>query len=135
RRRPPVEVERLRADPGAIDRATAFAVIEAAEVHRYPAIIVENVIDFTRWTLYEWWLNGLRALGYHVNPLVLDAAEYGHAQRRARLFIVATRDGLEVDLTAPVSAPVSASTILDADPGNPVHRRLYVSDQIDRIVD
>src|SRR4051794_29004603 len=32
RARPSAEVERLRADAGAIDRATAFAVIAAAEV-------------------------------------------------------------------------------------------------------
>ncbi|WP_348240004.1 DNA cytosine methyltransferase, partial [Salmonella enterica] len=98
RRRPPAVLEGLRADAGAIDRATAFAVIEAAEVHTYPVIFVENVCEFTGWSLYEWWLDGLRALGYRVQVLVLDAADFGHAQRRRRLFVVAVRDGVEIDL-------------------------------------
>lgn len=133
RRRPPAEVERLRADAGAIDRATAFAVIEAAEVHTYPVIFVENVCEFTGWSLYEWWLDGLRALGYRVQVLVLDAADFGHAQRRRRLFVVAVRDGVEIDLTPPRVMPVAAVQILDPDPGKPVTRRLYVSPQIDSI--
>jgi len=132
RKRPPAEVERMRADAGAVDRATAFAVVAAAEVHQYPALIVENVPEFRDWSLYPWWLDGLRALGYEPHELVLDAADYGHAQRRKRLFVVATR-GAVVDLTPPSLAPVHAASILDADPGRPVTRRLYVSGQIDQI--
>lgn len=132
RKRPAAEIERLRADAGAIDRATAFAVIEAAEVHLYPVIIVENVPEFRDWTLYPWWLDGLRVLGYHVEVLVLDAANFGHAQNRKRLFIAATR-GIDLDLTPPAMAPVTAADILDPNPGKPVTRRLYVSDQIDQI--
>jgi DNA (cytosine-5)-methyltransferase 1 len=133
RAQPPAEVERLRLDAGAIDRATAFAVIEAAEVHRYPVIFVENVAEFRRWTLYRWWLDGLRALGYTVRELLLDAADFGHAQRRVRLFVVATAPGVALDLTPPALAPVPASAILDPDPGREVTRRLYVSPQIEEI--
>ncbi len=135
RRRPPAEAERMRADAGAIDRATAFAVIEAAEVHAYPAVVVENVPEFRDWTLYRWWLDGLRALGYTTQELVLDAADYGHGQNRRRLFVAATRDGLDVDLTPPDLAPVVAADILDANPGRPVTRRLYVAPQIEQITD
>lgn len=132
RSRPPAEVERLRLDAGAIDRATAFAVIAAAEVHHYPAVIVENVPEFRDWSLYRWWLDGLRALGYSTAELILDAADLGHAQRRRRLFVVATR-GLDVDLTMPAQTLVPATTVLDPDPGRPVTRRLYVADQIESI--
>lgn len=135
RSRPPAEVERLRADAGAIDRATAFAVIEAAEVHRYPVVFVENVPEFRDWSLYRWWLDGLRALGYRTHELVLDALDFGHAQHRKRLFIAATRDGITLDLAPPPMRPVMASSILDPDPGRPVTRRLYVSDQIDTITE
>jgi DNA (cytosine-5)-methyltransferase 1 len=128
-------VERLRADAGAIDRATAFAVIEAAEVHRYPIIFVENVPEFRDWSLYPWWLDGLRTLGYDVHPMILDAADFGHAQHRKRLFIVATIDGLRIDLTPPCVAPLYADTIVDPDPGERVTRHLYVSPQIDAIRD
>jgi|GEM_PF-242493 len=133
RRRPPAEAERMRQDAGAIDRATAFAVIAAAEVHQYAAVVVENVPEFQDWTLYGWWLDGLRALGYEVTPLVLDAADYGHAQHRKRLFVVATRDGLDVDLTPPAMERVPASAILDDDPGKLVTRPMYVSPQIAQI--
>lgn len=135
RRQPPAAVELARQDPGSIDRATAFAVIAAAEVHRYPVVIVENVREFTRWVLYPWWLSGLTALGYRVRVLILDAADFGHAQHRARLFIVATLPGISLDLTPPTLAPVHAAAVLDPDPGRPVTRRLYVSDQIDQITE
>lgn len=135
RKRPPVEVEKLRADAGAIDRATAFAVIESAEVHRYPVIIVENVPEFREWSLYPWWLDGLRALGYAVQPMVLDAYDFGDPQHRKRLFIAATLDGLHMDLTPPYVPVRNADTIVDPDPGVPVTRQLYVSPQIDAITD
>ncbi|WP_396908097.1 DNA cytosine methyltransferase [Mycolicibacterium sp.] len=135
RKRPPAEVERLRADAGAIDRATAFAVIEAAEVHRYPVIFVENVPEFTDWTLFGWWCDGLRALGYTLHMMVLDAADFGHAQHRKRWFMAATQPGIELDLTPPVMEPVFADSILDDAPGKLMTRKLYVSPQIDAITD
>lgn len=135
RKRPPAEVEQLRADAGAIDRATAFAVIEAAEVHRYPVIFIENVVEFRDWSLYPWWLDGLRALGYAVHPMVLDAADFGHAQHRKRLFIAATLDGLHIDLTPPYMPLRFADAIVDTNPGKRVTRQLYVSPQIDAIRD
>jgi DNA (cytosine-5)-methyltransferase 1 len=119
RKKPPAQIERLRADAGAIDRATAFAVIAAAEVHRYPVVLVENVPEFRAWSLYTWWLDGLHALGYRTQQLVLDAADFGHAQRRRRLFVVATH-GLELDLTPPTAAPTTAADILDPDLGQAV---------------
>lgn len=132
RKKLPAEVELRREDAGAIDRATAFAVIAAAEVHRYPVIIVENVPYFAGWVLYQWWLNGLRALGYTLQIRTLDAKNFGHAQNRPRLFVVATR-GVHIDLTPPSIAPVYAASILDPDPGTPLKRRLYVTPQIDSI--
>jgi DNA (cytosine-5)-methyltransferase 1 len=135
RKKQSVAQELLRQDEGAIDRATAYAVVAAAEVHAYPVVIVENVLEIRDWVLYRWWLAGLHALGYTIHELVLDAADFGHAQRRKRLFIVATRDGVELDLTPPTMAPVVASAILDPSVGRPVTRRLYVADQIDSITD
>lgn len=130
-----VAQELARQDEGAIDRATAFAVIAAAEVHQYPVIFVENVPEFMDWVLYRWWLDGLAALGYRVQVLLLEAHAFGHAQYRKRWFAAATRDGVELDLAPPAIAPVMASTILDPHPGKPLTRRLYISDQIDTITD
>lgn len=132
RRKPGIGAEMLRGDEGAVDRATAFAVIAAAEVHLYPVIVIENVPEFSDWTLYRWWLAGLTELGYQVSQMTLDAADFGHAQKRRRLFVVATR-GVEVDLTPPAIPPVYAAAILDERIGNPVTRKLYVADQIDQI--
>lgn len=135
RRQLSADAERDRTDAGAVDRATAFAVVAAAEVHAYPVVLVENVVEFRDWVLYDWWLAGLAALGYRVQELVLDAIDFGHAQHRRRLFVVATRDGVEIDLTPPPLAPVMASSILDPNPGKVVTRRLYVADQIDSITE
>lgn len=134
RKKPPAERERLMADAGAIDRATAFAVIAAAEVHRYPVIIVENVPEFTRWSLFSWWLDGLRALGYGVQDTLINAAELGEAQSRTRWFGVFTQ-GAPVDLTLPVVERRHADQILDPDPGREVTRPLYVTPQIEQITD
>lgn len=134
RKQPPTEVELLRADAGSVDRATAFAVVQAAEVHRYRAVIVENVPEFEAWSLYPWWLDGMRALGYKGQTVHLDAADLGAPQRRVRYFAVFTRCG-DVDLTVHAPHRVAASTILDPHPGKPVTRRLYVTPQIEQITD
>lgn len=134
RKKPPAEQERLMVDAGAIDRATAFAVIAAAEVHRYPVIIVENVPEFTKWSLFPWWLDGLRALGYGVQDALINAADLGEAQSRVRWFGVFTQ-GQPVDLTIPDMPRRHAAQILDPDPGREVMRRLYVTPQIDQITD
>ncbi|MFF2060019.1 DNA cytosine methyltransferase, partial [Rhodococcus qingshengii] len=81
RKQPPAEEEMRRADAGSVDRATAFAVIAASEVHQYDAVIVENVPEFQAWSLYSWWLDGMRAIGYRQQVILLDAADVGAAQR------------------------------------------------------
>ena len=133
RARPTREVELRRQDAAAVDRATAFAILSAAEVNRYPIILVENVPEFRDWVLYDIWLAGLRALGYTLTPLLLDAADFGHAQHRKRYYLVATLDGITLDLTPPAWNRLPAAAILEPDPGRPVTRRLYVADQIDQI--
>lgn len=134
RKKLPVEQEMSRTDVGALDRATAFAVIAAAEAHSYEAVVVENVPEFADWVLYPWWLDGLRALGYRVQTTVLDAAHFGAAQRRRRWFGVFTREGA-VDLTPPPLQLVPATTILEPHPGERMTRRLYVSPQIEQITE
>lgn len=134
RKKLPLDKELHRQDTGSVDRATAFAVIAAAEVHSYQAVIVENVPEFTDWVLYTWWLDGMIALGYRAQTAILDAADFGLPQHRKRWFGIFTRAG-NVDLTLPHLAPVAATAVLDADPGKPVTRKLYVSPQIDQIRD
>jgi DNA (cytosine-5)-methyltransferase 1 len=82
-------------------RATFHDVIRATEVHRYLAVIVENVPDVVeRWELFDWWVDGMRRLGYHAQLVSASSAHIGghgnpHApQWRDRLYIVFTRTGV-----------------------------------------
>ncbi len=80
-------------------RATAWSVVDCAEVTTPAAIIVENVPDFLRWKLYPQWKGCLEALGYNVAETRIVASHLGTVpQRRDRLFVVATLGDLP-DLT------------------------------------
>lgn len=72
-------------------RSTAWAVVSAAEFHRPAVVLIENVPEFAKWTLYPAWCAAMTALGYALAPMVLDAADHGVAQHRRRIFIVGTR--------------------------------------------
>ncbi|MBF6358098.1 DNA cytosine methyltransferase [Nocardia higoensis] len=129
-----VEDELRRDTPDKVDRATAFAVLAATEVHGYEAVIVENVPKFLNWVLFPTWLHGMRALGYREQIVRLNAADVGPvpvAQDRPRTFIVFTRDG-GVDLTPSVVVRTPATALLDPslpldDPGM---SRKYLAPQI-----
>lgn len=74
-----------------LTRSTAWAVVSCAEMHRPKLVLVENVPEFARWTLYPAWSQAMQALGYTLSPHILDSANYGVPQNRRRLLIVATR--------------------------------------------
>lgn len=96
-------------------RSTAWAVVSAAEFHRPEAIVVENVPEFTDWTLYPAWCQALGALGYTMAPHVIDAADHGVPQHRRRVFIVGTRSASPIQLQLPKRPYVSAASIIDFD--------------------
>lgn len=87
-------------DGGIRSRATAFDVIRAAEVHAYKAVIVENVVEFADWPMFDWWLDGMRQLDYERQIVCVSSAHVGgednpHApQWRDRLYVVFTRRGI-----------------------------------------
>lgn len=72
-------------------RATAWAVVDCAEVSAPEALIVENVLQFRRWKLYPRWRQCLEDLGFELTENVVTASWHGVPQRRTRLFIVGTR--------------------------------------------
>jgi len=87
-------------------RATFHDVIRATEVHRYRAVIVENVVDVLAWELFDWWLGGMKLLGYRCQFVSVSSAHVGgptnpHApQWRDRLYMVFTRESIrEPDVT------------------------------------
>jgi DNA (cytosine-5)-methyltransferase 1 len=81
-------------------RATFWDVIRATEVHRYKAVLVENVMEAADWELFDVWLSGMRTLGYNIQFVSLSSAHAGEdgnapaPQWRDRIYIVCTREGI-----------------------------------------
>lgn len=83
-------------------RATAWSVIDCAEITNPKAIIVENVVNFmTEWQLFPVWREALVRLGYNVQEHVVNATDFGVPQRRKRVIIVASKR--PIDLAMPGS--------------------------------
>lgn len=87
-------------------RSTAWHVLRWAEALQPRVVLIENVKEFMTWgplgcngrpicrrkgETFIAFLNALRSLGYSVDFRVLNAANYGDATTRERLFIVAGR--------------------------------------------
>lgn len=82
-------------------RATFMDVIRATELWRYDAVLIENVPDVAKkWRLFDWWIGGMKLLGYNVQFVSVSSAHVGgpgnpHApQWRDRLYLVFTREGI-----------------------------------------
>ncbi|MGW6531409.1 DNA cytosine methyltransferase [Streptomyces venezuelae] len=99
-----LEIDELGSVPDAAwerTRATAYDVIRATEVHRYQAILCENVVEFAvDWELFDWWRKGMEMLGYHSQIVSASSAHIGGdgntpaPQWRDRIYIVFTRHGV-----------------------------------------
>ncbi len=98
-------------------RSTAWAVVSAIEYHRPVACVIENVPDFTRWSLYPAWRMAMESIGYCLTPMVLDAADSGVPQHRVRLFIVGVRASRPILLNMPKREHVPASSFIDFEAG------------------
>jgi DNA (cytosine-5)-methyltransferase 1 len=101
-------------------RATFHDVIRATEVHRYLAVLVENVVEVAhQWELFDWWVDGMLRLGYRVQIVCVSAAHVGgednpHApQWRDRLYLVFTREGVPLPNVGP--RPTAFCTVCAAD--------------------
>lgn len=101
-------------------RATFHDVIRATEVHRYAAVLVENVPDVVwKWELFGWWCDGMRLLGYNLQTVSVSSAHVGGdtnpyaPQWRDRLYLVFTRKIIPLPDVAP--RPVARCEPCDAD--------------------
>jgi DNA (cytosine-5)-methyltransferase 1 len=94
-------------------RSTAWAVVSCAEYHRTPVILLENLEDFLRWTLYPAWSYAMEALGYTLTPNVINLKHLGGAQNRERLILVCTRSKSKFELNLPRRDAKPASSIID----------------------
>ena len=79
-------------------RATMWDVPRFAEVHRYEAVIVENVVDAWHWEPFKAWLMAMDCLGYDHKPVFLNSMHaqtfgQGAPQSRDRMYVVFWRKG------------------------------------------
>lgn len=116
-------------------RSTAWAVVSAAEYHRPPVAIVENVQEFLDWQLYRPWELAMNALGYAVSPHIIDAADLGAPQNRIRMFLVLTKSENPLVLNLPKLKHKPASTFIDFNSGNwqPVHKPGRAAATLERV--
>jgi DNA (cytosine-5)-methyltransferase 1 len=98
-------------------RSTAWAVVSACEFHRPQAVLVENVPEFTKWTLFPAWCAAMTALGYAIAPHLIDSADHGVPQHRVRLFLVCTRSDHPLQLSFEPRAHIGADSVIRFDTG------------------
>lgn len=71
---------------------TAFEVVRFAEAFKARWLVIENVVGMKRWSRYVEFKKALTEIGYKLREEVLNAAAFGVAQSRRRLFLMADRD-------------------------------------------
>ena len=83
-------------------RVTFWEVIRACEIHRYKAVLIENVVEAADWELFDVWLAGMTTLGYEHQFISVSAAHVGDEnnprapQWRDRMYIRFTLKGIKV---------------------------------------
>jgi DNA (cytosine-5)-methyltransferase 1 len=86
-------------DPAAErSRATMWDVCRFAEQMRYDAIVVENVVEATKWVGWRGWSQTMADLGYERRILSHNSMHHGVPQSRDRIYVVFWRRGLRPDL-------------------------------------
>lgn len=95
-------VSRKRQDPSLWDapdptaersRATMWDVVRFAEQMLYDAIVVENVVEATKWVNWGSWSQAMAELGYERRILSHNSMHHGVAQSRDRIYVVFWRKG------------------------------------------
>lgn len=99
------------------DRATAWSIIDCAEIRRPRGIIVENVPRFLKWKLLPRWLGCLEDLGYGVRVQVVNAARYGVPQDRPRVIVTATLGRDAPAIVEPDAPDVPVRSVIRFDEG------------------
>ena len=92
-------------DPAAErSRATMWDVPRFAEQIRYSAIVVENVVEATKWVGWRGWRQVMADLGYESTVLSHNSMHHGVPQSRDRIYVVFWRKGLKPDLELELTA-------------------------------
>jgi DNA (cytosine-5)-methyltransferase 1 len=97
-------------------RATPWHICVWAEAKRPRWLVIENVREFRDWgplgddgqpiksrkgEIFRQWIRALEAIGYQIDHQILNAADFGAATKRLRLFIVARRGHSRRDIPWP----------------------------------
>lgn len=82
-----------RRDPQDARNQLGLSVLDWTEALRPKVVVIENVPGFVNSHWFAQISNGLEAQGYCTKVFVLDAAQYGAAQRRGRAFTIASKIG------------------------------------------
>lgn len=106
-------VSRKRQDPSLWDapdpaaersRATMWDVPRFAEQMLYDCIVVENVVEATKWVGWNGWSQVMADLGYERRILSHNSMHHGVPQSRDRIYVVFWRKGLKPDLELELQA-------------------------------
>lgn len=85
------------AKPGSeLSRETAIGIVPWIEAMQPRWVIVENVNRMKKWNRHNELVKTIEGLGYTVSDLFLNAADFGSAQARKRMFLVCDRKGATV---------------------------------------
>jgi len=102
--------------PSEDSRETAFQVTRFVRALEPRWIVVENVVQMRKWERYDEWLDRLEGLGYKTRQKVLNAVDFGVAQSRKRLFVLADAERIPSEVIPPnAKDPVPAGSIVDLD--------------------
>lgn len=77
-------------------RETALGIVPWVEAMKPRWVIVENVNRMKKWDRHNDLVETIEDLGYAVSDLYLNAADFGSAQARKRMFLVCDRQGTRV---------------------------------------
>lgn len=92
-------------DPSAErSRATMWSVPHFAEQNRYKAIIVENVVEATKWVGWRAWHVAMEDLGYEHRVVSHNSMHHGVPQSRDRIYVVFWKKGLKPNLELELDA-------------------------------
>ncbi len=104
-------------------RASAWLILNWLEKLYVENVLIENVKEFRDWgalgadgrplkskrgELFQQFISSLESLGYNVEHRVLNAADYGDATTRERLFIIARRGNRPITFPQPTHASSKA---------------------------
>lgn len=94
-------------------KETAFQVIRYAEILKPRWITLENVVHMKPWGRYGELLDELKRLKYNVREQIIDSSDFGVAQRRKRLFMIADLVEMPDKIFSYNISPKSVWDILD----------------------